>query len=405
MKQNKYRSSFKKWLNRAFLIVVFAACLFFLTDYRGPSSIAVREDVAFGFSCLRAHDLIVQEYDAADNLWATRGMTVYCLKKGENEFTRVAHIPTGFTIYWIRNFSFIRKLTLRSECVEFTVTDNGDYYAFSAGHLWLMKKGERRFRDVLKLSHYGLGDQGIRNDGILNYNDTSLYLAEYFTNPGRERVNIFDYKKTPDRCNVAMSFPPGRIRHVHAIQKDPFTGKIWICTGDSDEESFIAWTDDGLKTIHTIISGSQAARACQLVFTESSVLWGTDSGAYDNPGIYKWDKSSGKLINMLKTEGAMFYATRLKNGTKVFSMDREGLACEKDKRTKLFIVSVNDSVRVFEGGAWNHNKKGFFFKYALLRLQRNQGGPSLAITCLNQKEFPDGELLLLSEETLLKGMK
>jgi hypothetical protein len=40
----------------------------------------------------------------------------------------------------------------------------------------------------------------------------------------------------------------------------------------------------------------------------------------------------------------------------------------------------------------------------MLRFQRDQGGSSLAITCLNQKEFPDGELLIISEDNLLKAV-
>lgn len=389
-----------KRLRYIIVVAVLFIGIYLSFDYTGPGTIKLRSETAFGLDCLRARDLIVQEYDTSGNLWATRGMIIYRLNKDEERFMKVAHIPTGFSIYWIRNFSLVRRLTLRPECVEMVLAGNGDYYAISAGRLWHMSSEGGKFKEVFTLPHYGLGDQGIRNDGMLSFNETSLYLGEYFTNPSRDTVKVFNYKKDTKKCQVAYSFLPGQIRHVHAIQKDPFTGKIWICTGDSDEESMIAWSDDGLKTVNSIVSGSQLARVCQLVFTDNAVFWGTDAGTEDVAGIYKWDRVTGEVTNLKKIDGAVFYATSLQGGTMVFSSDREGLSNEKDDRTRLYIVSEGNAIKVIDCGTWNHNKPGFFFKYALLRIQRNQNGHSLAITCLNQKEFPDGDLIIIAENAL-----
>jgi hypothetical protein len=120
----------------------FAITAYLIIDYKGPKSIVLRNDTTFGLECFRARDLVVQEYDSSGNLWATRGMIIYCLEKDGSRFDRIAHIPTGCTIYWLRNFSIIRKLTIRPECVELAVTGKGDFYALSAGRLWLMKSKE-----------------------------------------------------------------------------------------------------------------------------------------------------------------------------------------------------------------------------------------------------------------------
>ena len=42
---------------------------------------------------------------------------------------------------------------------------------------------------------------------------------------------------------------------------------------------------------------------------------------------------------------------------------------------------------------------------AKLRFQRDQGGPSLVITCLNQEEIRDGDLFIISEDTVLETAK
>ncbi len=395
----------KKRILCIILILAFAITAYLIIDYRGPKSIALRNDTTFGLECLRARDLVVQEYDSSGNLWATRGMIIYCLEKDGSRFDRIAHIPTGCTIYWLRNFSIIRKLTIRPECVELVVTGKQDFYALSAGRLWLMNKGKRKFTELFKLLHYGFGDQGIRNTGILNYDDHTIYLGEYFENKNRDVVKVYKYSNISDSVTVAYQFPPGRIRHIHAIQKDPFTGKTWTCTGDSDEESMIAWSDDGFKTIRELSAGSQLYRVCQLVFTEDAILWGTDTGSEYEAGIYRWDKESDECKKLQTVDGAVFFGTRLKNGTVVLSTDREGLKSEKDDKTRLFIISAENKIAEIECGSWKHKKPGFWFKYSLLRLQRDQGSASLAVTCLNQKELPDSELIIISEETLLSAAK
>ena len=380
------------------IILVIIVLLFF--DYRGPRHISLKSDTVFGMPCSRAKDLVVQEYDNSGSLWATRGMIIYCLQKDSNSFERIAHVPTGFNIFWLRNFSLLRKITIRPECMEVTITGNGDIFAISGGSLWKSVSGKKQFRRIFTLPHYGFGDQGVRSAGILNYNDSIIYLGEYYTNKNRDAIKVFGYFIDTDTMKTAYEFEPGQIRHIHSIQKDYFTGRIWICTGDLDSESAITWTDNGFNTVNYLFAGSQTFRVCQLVFTENNIFWGTDTGIEQEAGIFKAGKSSDNQEKLSTPDGAVFYGTRLKNGTIVFSTDREGLGSEKDDKTRLFIISDDNKVIEIEGGTWKHKSPGPWFKYSFLRLQRDQGATSLAVTCLNQKEFNDSELIIFSEETL-----
>ncbi|MGM0389225.1 hypothetical protein [Natrinema limicola] len=65
------------------------------------------------------------------------------------------------------------------------------------------------------------------------------------------------------------------VRHIHAVQTDPYTDDIWITTGDRDEECLIGRLQDG--TIEIVGSGDQSWRAVELAFTPTAVLWGVDS--------------------------------------------------------------------------------------------------------------------------------
>ena len=393
-----------RWLRLFLLLIVIAIALYLFSDYKGPGTIALKNDKVFGFNCLRTNDLVVQEYDREGNLWASRGMKIYMLENGKKEFTRIAHVPTGLTLLWLRDFTLVRKILLRPECIEMVVCNSGDISALSAGKMWFLKKGEKKFSATFHLAHYGFGDQGVRNDGILSTDDNTVYYGEYFQNSGRQEVNILRSGGIKQEWKSAFEFKPGEIRHIHAIQRDPYTGKLWVCTGDADEESFIAWSDDEFRTIHKIGEGSQLWRVCQLVFTEDAIFFGTDNGEKEISGIYRWDKTSFDLKKLESVPGAVFFATRLKSGTIAMSTNRENMANETDDKVRLYLTPAKGSTKVFECGSWHHKKKGFWFKYAMLRFQRNQDSHCLAISCLNQKELPDSELLIIPEESLIEAL-
>jgi hypothetical protein len=237
--------------------------------------------------------------------------------------------------------------------------------------------------------------------GLLSTGDNTVYFGEYFQNPDKKEVKILRSVDHLSAWETAHLYEPGEIRHVHAVMDDPYSDRIWVCTGDLNPESTVGWTADGFKTVNLIGSGSQIWRVCQLVFTEQAVYWGTDTGSDEVAGIYKWDRNSGESNRLIEVDGAVFYGTRLANGTIVMSSDREGMENEKDDKTKIYILTEDDHIITLEGGTWHHHKPGFWFKFAKLRFQRNQGDPFLAISVLNQQEFPDGDLIIIQEEELI----
>lgn len=404
LKQNRNsamkNSSNRKKLFRILILSLLILISYLSFDYIGPSKIPLKPDIAFDFECLRAKDLIVQEFDSNGDLWATRGMTVYKLEEDAEQFERVAHIPTGLNIFWIRNFTIVRRLTIRPECVEMTTTKQGDLCAVSAGQIWVKRFDKKKFVRSMTLEHYGFGDQGIRNDGIVSGEDGAIYFGEYFRNSNKVGVKIFKSKNKLTDWETAYEFDPGEIRHVHAIQNDPYSEKLWFCTGDYNSESMVGWSNDGFESIDIIGSGSQQWRVCQLVFTKEFVYWGTDNGTIDLSGIYCWNRATKEVEKLSEVDGAIFYGTQLTGGTIVMSTDREGMKNEKDDKTKLFIISDDHEISIFDCGTWHHNKPGFWFKFAKLRFQRNQGSPYLAISILNQKEFRDGDLVLIHEDSI-----
>lgn len=407
MKEKKFRfqSGLRQLLSKRNLILL--AIFTFLTvylvrDYRGPLEISLRQSYACNLPCLRANDLLVQGHDTEGNLWATRGMIAYRLLKGDNKFVRQYHIPTGFSIFWLRNFSIIRRLTLRPEVVELLPLPHGEACAMSAGHMWYRPGNGKGFEETFTLPHYGISvGLGVRNDGLIRLEDGTILLGEYFMNEERTSVHIYKSEDNGKTWQVTYTFKPGQIRHIHAIQQDPYTGKVWLCTGDLDDESMIAWSNDGAKTFTPIGQGSQIWRVTQLVFTKDALYWGTDTGsAKVSRGIYRWDRTTHKLTKLADVPKEMFYATRLSGGTIVVSTTSTGGRNEKDNKTRLKLITDGKNVTSIMCGTRSSSKK-----YAKLRFPRDQGASSLYITALNQKEYNDAELIVISEKELKKAAK
>jgi hypothetical protein len=393
----------RKHLLKVLLLLAGGTVLYLTLDFYGPQNIYLKSENVFGLDCLKARDLIVQHYDNNGDLWATRGMIIYKLIKGESKFFKVSHVPTGCSILWLNNFSLVRRYFHRIECMEIITSDKFGICAFSAGRIWILPVKAKRFEETLKLKNFGIkSGRGIMSTGIFSANDSLLFFGEYFSNPNRTNVKIFRSFSHGNLWEIAYNFPEKRIRHIHALQQDPYTGNLWICTGDTDNESIIGYSSDNYHSISQIGSGSQIWRACQLVFTEKRIYWGTDTGI-DLSGIYYWEKESNELKLLTKVEGAIFFSTRLENGTIVMSTDREGAQNEKDDKTRLFIISNDNRATKIDFGSWDYKKKGLRASFAKLRFQRNQGGSSLAITVMNQKEFSDSDLVIISEDVLIEA--
>jgi hypothetical protein len=380
--------------------------LYLIFDYKGPIFISLKARNEFGMPGFWAKDLIVHEFDDRGNLFASRGMIVYCLKKGEKKFERIAHVPTGFRFYWLNNFTIFRRVTLKPECIEVTVSGDGKILALSSGYFWFKKADGKKFKKTLKLTHYGYGvGRGILSNGLLRADDDNVFFGEYFRNKDRINVRLFRSKDFGQTWEIAYEFQPGSIRHIHCLKADPFTGKLWICTGDKAMESMIGWSDDDFKSINPIGQGTYNWVACQLIFTKEAVYWCTDTSIENMAGIYRWDKETREIKKLSDIKGTSLDATRLTNGTIIMSTVREGCAIERDDKTQLIFIIEGDKVTATQFGTWNYKKAGFRGSFAKLRLQRSQDNDLLAISCLNHKEVSDGALMIYSEETINQMLK
>jgi hypothetical protein len=280
-------------------LIAIGIIAYLLFDYLGPRVIQLNQDEVFGMKCQKAKDLLVQEYDDRGNLLASRGFLIYKLDHGSNNFRKIARISVDFSILWFSNFKIFRNYTLKHECIELKINTLGDMCALAGGYMWYMSVKQRKFRKTMKLTHFGfMTGRGIMSTGIMSTKKGDFYFGEYFANPSRSAVNIYKFNNKTYSWSVAYKFPWNHIRHIHALQIDPYTDRLWICTGDENKEAIIGWSGDNFKTITPIGTGSQQWRACQVVFTDKYVYWGTDSSSKEHSGIYSFDKTSNTTVKL-----------------------------------------------------------------------------------------------------------
>lgn len=67
--------------------------------------------------------------------------------------------------------------------------------------------------------------------------------------------------------------------HIHTVMVDPFSGNIWIGTGDFNNESMIIYSTDHGDTFHLLGMGSQDYRPLAFWFTKDYIYWNMDTYA------------------------------------------------------------------------------------------------------------------------------
>ena len=140
-----------------------------------------------------------------------------------------------------------------------------------------------------------------------------IHLGEYGGNPRRRPVPIHRSCDGGRSWEVAYEFDAGSIRHVHGVFADPYTGRLWIPTGDRDGECYLVSADPDFSDVVRHGDGSQAWRAVTLFFEPDRIVWGMDSEA-ETSYLQIFDRRTGSLSRGRAFPGPVWYGKRLAGG-------------------------------------------------------------------------------------------
>ena len=137
-----------------------------------------------------------------------------------------------------------------------------------------------------------------------------IYFGEYLANDERGEMRIYRYAPGTDSITVAYTFPSHSIKHIHGIYFDRFTDSLICLTGDDDSECRVIRSRDGFRTIEIVGEGDETWRAVSILFSESSIFYGTDA-EYRANEIFRFDRASGERTSLGEVNGTVFYSKQL----------------------------------------------------------------------------------------------
>jgi hypothetical protein len=163
-----------------------------------------------------------------------------------------------------------------------------------------------------------------------------LYFGEYGTNSSGSEVPVYRSADGGRSWQTVFVFPPGKTKHVHGCYYDPIEEKIWVLTGDFENECHILCADRDFKNVEWIGDGQQIYRACNVFFEKDSVHWIMDSQLQNSYHI-KLDRRSRAIEQKQLFPGPVWYIKRLEDGYYLAATAQETGPGVKDQYAHLMI--------------------------------------------------------------------
>ena len=199
--------------------------------------------------------------------------------------------------------------------------------------------------------------------------------------------------------SVAHELAAGRIRHVHALIEDPYSGEVWLCTGDLDHESFLARSSDGGHHFEIVGGGSQTWRACCVLFTREHVYWGADTSKHvEHRNIYRLGRGEVTPEALQAVDGAVEFGVRFGGDLLAFTTSRTGYEDAADRSPRLWVGRGSGPWYSFMLGRWSEALPGAAGKAYLCAAGQCE---HLAMGLMNLQPH-DGMLLVTSREVIAR---
>jgi len=240
------------------------------------------------------------------------------------------------------NFPLYRRLT-RGGIHTVVPTGESDvpgWIVVSQHKIFLLSSRDHK-ASIRELFHIKRGSRPLRRG--LCVRDGLIIFGEYWSNISRKAVNIYSIDVSSGRMNVLHQFNENTIRHVHAVEQDPYGDSLWISTGDINSECMIARFDKKTKELACLGQGDQKWRTLSFAFKPEAVYWGTDNHLGEN-SIWRFDRVTGTVEKVAQVIGPVYYNVCL--GTHViFGTTMEKGEGEQDGFGRLYAIDLDGDIQ------------------------------------------------------------
>jgi hypothetical protein len=243
------------------------------------------------------------EYAEEENYYLSRQNVLYHSTNLRPPFKKVAVIEAPF---WKQVAS---KIRLAQRLLRFQVTNvlplaNGDLFVTFDKSVGIVRDGEYQTLKGLERPCRVL------RSACSSDENGNIFFGEYLANDERGEMRIYRYEAGSESLEVAYTFPPNSIKHIHGIYFDEFTKSLFCLTGDDLHECQILQSFDGFQTVETVGQGDETWRAVSLLFNEDSLFYGMDAEFRTNH-IYQFNRETNERKSLGEVSGTVFYSKKL----------------------------------------------------------------------------------------------
>ncbi|MEM7042696.1 MAG: hypothetical protein AAF543_07785 [Pseudomonadota bacterium] len=295
-----------------------------LQDLRTPNAVTWEPVDHGGLSLERAPGLVVQE--AKDGvLWANDGFSIY-RSEGDRGFLKVHAVKPHLSLAWLAYSRTLRKLFGVEEAIEVFPLDRERLLVFAGGEIQRVNLQSGKTETVHRLRYYGRGEgRGVMPFGITRDAEGRIYYGEYVTRrlEEGETVALFRSDDDGESFQIVYEFPAIVVRHIHAVQWDPYGQVLWMGTGDGDEQSRVGYSRDFGKTFLWVGQDSQDFRTVNFVFADDHVAWLSDTIEVPSRAV-RWHRDNWEIeVSPDRLPGHGHYLQSVGNGFHVATTAEE----------------------------------------------------------------------------------
>ena len=285
-------------MNKTWSAVIIAVASSFILlvvaflDMRTPNAVTWQAEPGAAQQLERASGLVIQEIKDGV-VWASDGFSVY-RSEGGRGFLKVYSATPPPGLAWAAFSRTLRRLLGLEEIMEVFVMRPDVLLIFLGGDIQRVDLATGEAETVHRLRYFGFHDgRGVMPFGVTKDDQGHIYYGEYVTRriDKGETIALFRSDREGRNFEIVYEFQPLVVRHIHAIQWDPYGEVLWMGTGDGEEQSRVGFSRDRGETFIWVGQESQDFRTVNFVFSKDHVTWLTDTIQIPSRAV-RWHRSN-----------------------------------------------------------------------------------------------------------------
>lgn len=232
--------------------------------------------------------------NSSRNQWFSDGYSLVLANSNTSFPEYTFNVIDKYSIF--SRFKITRRL-LRAEITNLYTLPNDSILVVAKKGIFIGSNNRGAFLKVFPIT------RGSKPLNLCVLSNGHIYFGEYFQNMNKEAVHIYGSEDGGQTWRVVYTFESGNINHVHGLFFDKYTNRIWVLTGDRDNECIIGYTEDEFQTFNEVLRGGQEYRSCQLFFYKDFIVYATDSQYIENE-IRSINRETLEITSLAKIQGS-----------------------------------------------------------------------------------------------------